>query len=251
MKRCACTARAAARTRSSGMGEPRRMLPAMVPLNRCTSCSTIASDERSSAEVELADVDAVERHPAGGDVVEARQQADDGGLAGPGRAHERDAPSRLHREADVAEDEVLVLVGERDVLEGDASAHRRQPGRLRGRHHARLRVEQREDALGGGHGRLQDVELLRQVRDGPPEALGVLDEGHERTHGERARQHAARRRRAGWRRPPAPPAGRSRDRRPRSRTSGAGSRPRGRDSPRRTPPARAPRGGRAGRRPCP
>ena len=42
-------ARAASRTRSSAMSEPRRMLEAMVPENRCTSCSTRASEERSRA----------------------------------------------------------------------------------------------------------------------------------------------------------------------------------------------------------
>ena len=39
------------------------------------------------------------------------------------------------------------------------------------------RVQQFEDALGAGHGRLQDVVLVAQVLDGPEKALRVLDEG--------------------------------------------------------------------------
>ena len=100
MKRWAWTARAASRTRSSEIAEPRRMLEAMVPLKRCTSCSTRASDERSCG-IEVAHVDAVQGHPALLHVVEAREQADDRGLAGPGRAHQGDALPRLHREVDV------------------------------------------------------------------------------------------------------------------------------------------------------
>ena len=42
-----------------------------------------------------------------------------------------------------------------------------------------------------GHGRLQEVELLGHVRDGPEEALGVLDERDERADGQRAAEHPA------------------------------------------------------------
>ena len=48
-------------------------------------------------------------------------------------------------------------------------------------------VEEPEDPLRGGHRRLQHVELLGEVGDRPPEALRVLDEGHERAQG-RARR---------------------------------------------------------------
>ena len=120
-----------------------------VPLNRCTSCSTSASEERSSARSSSrTSMPSSVTRPAV-DVVEARQQADDGGLAGAGRAHERDALARLDREADVAEHAVLVLVGERHVLERDAAAHRRAAGSAaRASPRAARRVEQREDALG-------------------------------------------------------------------------------------------------------
>ena len=42
---------------------------------------------------------------------------------------------------------------------------------------------QLEDALAGGHGRLQDVVFLAQILNGAEEALRVLDEGDE--HAER------------------------------------------------------------------
>ena len=46
------------------------------------------------------------------------------------------------------------------------------------------RVEQLEDALAGGHRRLQDVVLLAQVLDGAEEALRVLHEGHQHAEGD-------------------------------------------------------------------
>ena len=58
-------------------------------------------------------------------------------------------------------------------------------------HDLRRGIEQLEDALAGGHGRLQDVVLVAQVLNGPPEALRVLDEHGEHADGDRRR--AARR----------------------------------------------------------
>ena len=70
------------RTRSSSMSAlPRRMLPAIVPENRWTSCSTRLNSRRRSAEVHLADVDAVDEDPPPADVVEPHQQVDDRRLA--------------------------------------------------------------------------------------------------------------------------------------------------------------------------
>ena len=80
------------------------MFEAMVPLKRCTSCSTRASDARSWRRVEVAHVHAVEGDPALLHVVEARQQADDRGLARAGGAHEGHALAGLHREVDVLQD---------------------------------------------------------------------------------------------------------------------------------------------------
>jgi hypothetical protein len=58
-------------------------------------------------------------------------------------------------------------VVERDVSGGGRRADRRH-GRRGNRHRF---VEQLEDALGGRHRRLHDVELLGHVADRPEEAL--------------------------------------------------------------------------------
>ena len=52
-------------------------------------------------------------------------------------------------------------------------------------------VEQLEDALRGGHRRLQDVELLRHVGDGPEEPLRVEQEGDERPERQGSLEHRA------------------------------------------------------------
>src|SRR4029077_12077036 len=56
------------------------------------------------------------------DLVEAEQEARDGGLAGAGRADHRDPVAGRNLEADVLEDLPVRLVGEGDVLEADRPA---------------------------------------------------------------------------------------------------------------------------------
>ena len=48
---------------------------------------------------------------------------------------------------------------------------------------ARDRIEELEDALGGGHGGLQDVVFLAEILDRPQEALGVLYKGRQHADG--------------------------------------------------------------------
>jgi len=45
-------------------------------------------------------------------------------------------------------------------------------------------VEELEDALGGGHGGLQDVVFVAEILDGAEETLRVLDEGDEDAKGD-------------------------------------------------------------------
>ena len=130
MKSCASTARAAASTsRARGRrpavgdvvgeraGEQERLL-------RAPSRSARAA----LARVTVAHVVAVDEHAPVGDVVEARDEAGDGGLAGAGLADERHRLPGRHLEADVAEDGAIGVVGER------ARARRRcAPRRSRGR----------------------------------------------------------------------------------------------------------------------
>ena len=129
---------------------------------------------------ELADVDAVDEDAAAIHVVETQQQADDRGLARPGRADDADALAGLDDERDVAQDVVVLLVREPHVIELDAAARRRRAPRRHGRRRQLDgRVEQREDPLGRRHRRLQDVELLGQVADRLEEAPRVLQKRDE------------------------------------------------------------------------
>ena len=82
---------------------------------------------------------------------------------------------------------VQLLVGEPDVTEfyatiGGAAG----PGGdgVRGGDDLWSLVEELEDALGGGHGGLQDVEFVRELEDGAEEALRVLDEGDQDAEGD-------------------------------------------------------------------
>ena len=147
-------------------------------------------------EIELADVDAVDRDPAARHVVEPQQQVDQRRLARAGGADDADALAGADLEADVLEHQVVVVVGEPDVVEarcGPAPGAGRRAGARRRLDRHRL-VEQLEDPLGRGHRRLQDVELLRHVADRPEEALRVLQEGDERAERQRPVQRRCRRR---------------------------------------------------------
>ncbi len=68
------------------------------------------------------------------------------------------------------------VVGEPHVAKFDFAARSGKSQRsFRGRRGQRL-VQQLENALAGGHGRLQDVEFFAQVLNGAEEALRVLHE---------------------------------------------------------------------------
>jgi hypothetical protein len=75
-------------------------------------------------EVELAHVDAVEQHAAGGRVEEARDQAHQHALARAGRAEDGHALAGFHVEVDVAHDGLGAVVGEGDVFERTAPSSR-------------------------------------------------------------------------------------------------------------------------------
>ena len=55
---------------------------------------------------------------------------------------------------------------------------------------AHRRVQQLEDALGGGHGRLHDVVLFAQILNGAEESHAVLEEGHHHADLDGAAAHA-------------------------------------------------------------
>src|SRR5215472_684675 len=65
----------------------------------------------------LHDVDAIEEYRLRRHVVEAAEEADQAGLAGARRAHDRDALARPDREAHILEDRMTRHIGESEVLE--------------------------------------------------------------------------------------------------------------------------------------
>src|SRR5690606_3030337 len=71
-------------------------------------------------EVEVAHIDPVEGDPAARDVVEPGHQIAESGLAGAGRADDREAGARGNGDVDAVEDRAAaVVVVEGDVLEAD------------------------------------------------------------------------------------------------------------------------------------
>ena len=120
MNRSARTAAAARATSSSpSRVSPRRMFAAMLPENRCTSCSTRPNIARTSSSARSRMSIAVHQDAPLADVVEPHQQVDERRLAGAGGADDPDAPAGKHLERDVAQHVVLAVVGEPDVIEHD------------------------------------------------------------------------------------------------------------------------------------
>ena len=81
---------------------------------------------------ELADIDAADFDGAALDVVEAQKEVGERGLAGAGVADDGHGFPGADGEADVAEDPILVLVGEPDVFKGDGGVLGDRQRRFRG-----------------------------------------------------------------------------------------------------------------------
>ena len=80
------------------------MFSATLPLKSTTSWSTVATRRRRLGLGHLANVDAVHQDPAAVDVVQTREQLDEGGLPGPGRPHEGDPLAGRDPEGEVPQD---------------------------------------------------------------------------------------------------------------------------------------------------
>ncbi len=141
-------------------------------------------------------VDAVEQNLAALHVVETQQQGDQRGLAGAGVADDRESLAWLDAERDIAKNPVFVggfghiAVAEPDVAKFDFAAGRIEAYALRGGIDGDGLVQQLEDALGSGHGGLQDVEFFAEVLNGAEKARGVHREGREHAEAEAAGEHA-------------------------------------------------------------
>jgi len=110
----------------------------------------------------IADVPPVDRDPPLGDVVEARDQVDDRGLAAAGRAQQSHRLARLRDKAHVVQDRLPALeVTEGHILKGHPPRDRRHLHRAGPVGHLVLGIQDVEHALGGGR-------RLRHQRDDHP-----------------------------------------------------------------------------------
>ena len=153
--------------------------------NSVGSSNAVATTERRESRVRLADVVPVDGDRPGRDVVQARHEAGEDGLARPGGADDRDGLARGQVEVDVVQD-VVPAVGE---PEADAAEPQRPPrvDQLQAAvGHAGLGVEHLGDPVGGGHRLLGHREQEAQRGDRPHEREHQRDEGDQRAHGQPA-----------------------------------------------------------------
>ncbi len=128
---------------------------------------------------------AVDPDRAGGDVVEAGDQAGDRGLAGTGPPDEGHRLARLDREGDVLQDGARWVVSKGDAIELDPAPNladdrgARRVWRLAGL------VEDGVDPLAGGEGRLGLGVDLGSELDRPEELLDINQEGGQKADRER------------------------------------------------------------------
>src|SRR6476661_1643310 len=135
------------------------------------------------AQVVLAQVAAIHADAALLNVVEAAQQVDDAGFAGPGGAHEGYSLAGLHVEADIFEHPLGLVVGEPHVFELHL-APQLLWGVGTGGGYQVFVVEQLEQALGTHQAQLQGVKPVGNLPNGPEEQGIVHDESNEGAFGD-------------------------------------------------------------------
>src|ERR1700686_3561171 len=152
--------------RFNGAGEEKRIL------------EDDAEEAAQVLEIDFADVDAIEKNLSTLDIVKPEQKRDQRGLAGAGMADDGQRLAGLDAERDVTQDPVVFsgigngAVAEPDIAEFDFAAGIFEADGIDGRADGGGLVEQFEDALGRGHGGLQDVEFFAEVLDGSEKARG-------------------------------------------------------------------------------
>ena len=126
---------------------------------------------------DLSSIDLVEADAPGPDVVEAHEQVDDGGLAGARRTHDRHGLAGPNLEVEIADQRIVGLVAEVDVLQRDGAAG--VPKLHPAVHVGDLLfgVQKLEHTLGRGETRLEQVHLARDLHDRHRELARILDEG--------------------------------------------------------------------------
>ena len=144
------------------------------------------------AEAIVPHVDAVDEDAPAVGVVEARQEAQEGRLARPRRAHDRDLPSRPDGEAHPVEHAASRNIAEGDVLPLDLAP------RARGRKlaapvgHRVLEVEHLEDALDPDPRSLGEPPGVEHAVERAIERGEIRDEDHQGPEAERAVHHVSR-----------------------------------------------------------
>lgn len=123
--------------------------------------------------------DAVEGDASGGRVVEARDEREQGGLAGAGGAGDGDGLAGLGDEGDVVQHGGAVTKTEGDMLEGDASAHLGRVDGVGARGDVFRRVQNLKDAPGAVEALLHIVHESGEVRDLRGELLEQSGAEHE------------------------------------------------------------------------
>src|SRR5258707_1451601 len=129
-------------------------------------------------EIDFADVNAVEQDLAALNVVEAKEERDERGFAGAGVADDGEGLPGLHAEGDIAEDPIVFArigngaITEPDVAKFDFAAGIFEANGVGRRRNVGGLIEQLENALGSGHGGLQEVEFFAEVLDWAEEARG-------------------------------------------------------------------------------
>ena len=130
-----------------------------------------------------ADVAAIDADETGGGVVKAGQEADDGGLAGAGGAEQGDDLTGLDGEVDIGED-FMLTVAEGNVLELDLAEGDGDGGGIRLVFDLGDRIEDVEDAFGGGTGDGDGGDDEAEPADGVDELADVSDEGDDFAEGD-------------------------------------------------------------------
>src|SRR5882762_2394700 len=147
-------------------------------------------------ELDEANVFAIKEDLTALDVVEAQQQGDQGGLAGAGVADDGESLAGLDAEGNISEDPVLIgglwdiSIAEPDVAEFDFATRMIEGNGVGiGFDDYRL-VEELENALGGGHRGLKNVEFFAEILNGTEKALGEHSEGGEDAESDAAGKNA-------------------------------------------------------------
>jgi hypothetical protein len=126
---------------------------------------------------DAAQVVAVDQHPSGRRVIEARDELGHGGLPRSGGADEGHGFARMDGEIDVVQHNGIGVVGEGHVIEADLTLNRRQfdcGGALEHGWFALQEVLELEDR---GPALLERVVLLHEELDGGEEPVDVEEEG--------------------------------------------------------------------------